>query len=356
MYYPLFRKKKWSLTILRKIKSLHFLFMRSAKIPLLIAIPILLLTSAFVILARNYYNKKNQPAETTSAAKPCNTDLKIYRDKSKTLTSPMFMYELPEQSPALAPLKNRIQELIKKEYDTKNVNDISLYLVAQNSGEWIGINNKEQYNSSGYVRLAILITYLKMAEENPNVMTQSITFKPENTKVLTDSSLVLKSGTSYSVRELLRYLILTPDTNPKRMLADHIDKNTFRNLFDILGMQFPDFNNRKYTIDVTQYSKFLQLLYNGRYLNENHSEYALQLLSEQSKRNGILKLLPTDSKAIHKISERFVNNSFELRESGIIYRDYDSYVLTIFGRGNNRDALDAISGSIAKIVYDNIAQ
>jgi hypothetical protein len=42
--------------------------------------------------------------------------------------------------------------------------------------------------------------------------------------------------------------------------------------------------------------------------------------------NELLKFLMT----IHKYSERFNNNQFELREPGIIYSDNDTYQLTIF--------------------------
>ena len=97
----------------------------------------------------------------------------------------------------------------------------------------------------------------------------------------------------------------------------------------------------------------MELLYNATYLNKKNSEYALSLLDEsKGKKKGIMKLLPDGSKTIHKFSNRFNNNQYELRESGIIYTNNDAFQLTIFATGNNNATLESTTGNIGKIVYD----
>jgi hypothetical protein len=323
------------------------------KVPILFVIPLLLLVSGSAFIGSKFYNsgKEILPVKNEKA---CDNSVQIFCDNSFDLISPMVFVEVEEQSPALEPLKKQISDLSDSELSNKNLSDISVYLMKQNTGEWIGINYEEPYNSSGYIRFAILITYLKMTEKDPALMNKLISFQPGNPKTLRDTALILKNGNSYTVKDLLQKMILFPDTNSRYLLTQQMDMKTFNNLFGILKMNVPDISTRKYSINVAQYSRFLQLLYNGRYLNETNSEYALQLLSEQTEKKGILKMLPINTKAIHKISERFVNNSFELRESGIIYSESESYLLTIFERGKNKEQLDSISGKIARIVYDHI--
>jgi beta-lactamase class A len=325
------------------------------KISLLFAIPLLLLVSGSAFIGSNYTSSKKEIVPEKKQEKLCDNSIQIFSDKNSfELTKPMIIVEVAEQSPSLFTLKKQISDLSDAEFANKNLNDISIYLMKQNTGEWIGLNYDEPYNSSGYIRFAILITYLKMAEKDPLLLNRTMSFHPENSKVLKDTSLELKDGNYYTVKELLQKMILFPDTNSRYLLAQQMDMKLFNSLFTILGMNIPNVSTRKYSINVAQYSRFLQLLYNGRYLNETHSEYALQLLSDQTDKKGILKLLPTNTKALHKISERYVNNSFELRESGIIYSESDSYLLTIFARGDNKEQLDSISGKIARVVYDHI--
>ena len=137
------------------------------------------------------------------------------------------------------------------------------------------------------------------------------------------------------------------------MLAKNINIDELAKLFKDLEINVPDFMNRKYLITVSEYSKFLELLYNATYLDKKNSEYALSLLDEsKGKKKGIMKFLPDGSKTIHKFSNRFNNNQYELRESGIIYTKNDAFQLTIFATGNNNTTLDSATGNIGKIVYD----
>lgn len=148
-------------------------------------------------------------------------------------------------------------------------------------------------------------------------------------------------------------MLTSQDTTAKNVLIENINKRELQNLFKIVGLKEPDYLGRTFDITVSDYSKFLQLLYNANYLNKDNSEYALNLLNDHSGiKTGILKFLPSDSKAIHKYSERFNNGQYEFRESGIIYTHNDSYLLTIFASGGNNAQLDSAAGLIGRNVYN----
>jgi beta-lactamase class A len=294
--------------------------------------------------------KKDSTAVVSAPSK--NEGVMVRRQKGYELAQPLMIMEVPDQSPNLFHVRDSIQNFIDK-HKGIDFEDASVHLLKQNSGEWIGINYDKPYPSKGYLRIAVLISFLKMSENHPEIL---------NTKVLFDLKsnanyplLSLQTGRTYSVRDLLGKMMLTQDTTPKFLLIPLLDKSVIIDLYDGLGLGKPDFVNQKFPITASGYSKLLNVIYNGRFLSETNAEYALKLLSNNNERVGLLKMLPEKSKVIHKMSTRFENNLYEIRETGIIYCNDDAYLLTIFINGKNKDKLENACGDLGKLVYDEIS-
>ena len=69
----------------------------------------------------------------------------------------------------------------------------------------------------------------------------------------------------------------------------------------------------------------------------------------------MLKELPPDLKAIHKIGRKCTPVECDFRETGIIYAEKDPYILTVFAKGDNAAHLENMTSEISKLAYDNLS-
>jgi hypothetical protein len=336
-------------------KKLDSNLLLEKKIPLPITLGLLLVFAVIAFFTSKLSQSQKVLTSTDTVAQNCDDNVQIIRSKEFDFIHPILLVQAAEESKMLEPIKKELQISVNQ-FQAKGVQDFSVFLLKQNSGDWIGVNSKKEYLSRGYFRLAILITYLKQAELNPDILEKKIWYDPA---VTTDSYKIhseLPTKNFYSVKDLLKIMIVNSDTTARYLLAENIDKSELNKLFKVIGLKEPDYKGRNFNVTVADYSKFLQILYNANYLNKDNSEFALSLLNDDSsKKNGLLKFLPPNSKAIHKYNERFRNGEYELRESGIIYLNKESYLLTIFATGKNNNQLDSAAGIVGKKVFDYIS-
>ena len=307
-------------------------------------------------LAGIYFNsnKEIKPVkDTTAVATNFEDNAKLRRQSGFSYVHPLLIAEIVDQSENLFQVRNQIKDYITEHQD-KDFSDVSFHLKKLNTGEWIGLNQDKEYSSRGYLRIAVLITFLKMSERDRSILNHQIVFNKApgsgNYPLLS-----LTPGKSYSISNLLEQMMTSADTTPKFLLIPFIDRSVLMDLYEPLGLGRPDFRNNRFSITTVGYSKLLNVIYNGRFLNENNSEYALKLLSNNKDKVGLLKLLPEQSKVVHKMVQRFKDNQYELRETGIMYCNNESYLLTIFITGKNEQGLEKSCGEIGKLVYEEVS-
>ena len=325
-------------------------FFSRKKIPLSLVIMIVCISGALgIFLSIRHETQTGTDTLVVSTITPADT-VKLHRHVGKEFTKPLLITEIPGQSPSLFSIRQKISSYLDSNA-VGNFSNVSVYLLKQNTSEWIGINHEKEYSSPGYLRISVLISILKLTEKNPQLLNKKIEYKG-NPNSSNYSELTLTPGKAYTVQKLIEQMMLTQDTTPKFLLNPLLDKKEFIEFHESLGLNKPDLENQKFSITAAGYSKLLNVIYNGTYLNHANSEYVLKLLSNNNKREGILKFLPEKSKVIHKMSLRFANNQWQVRESGIIYDNNDSYVLTILISGTDKVLLENACGEIGKIVYD----
>jgi len=71
-------------------------------------------------------------------------------------------------------LKNLIISIIKDESSNNDITDAAVYIRDLNNGPWIGINLTEKFSPASLLKVPILITYLKLAENNPKLLQEKI--------------------------------------------------------------------------------------------------------------------------------------------------------------------------------------
>jgi hypothetical protein len=124
-------------------------------------------------------------------------------------------------------------------------------------------------------------------------------------------------------------------------------------LYRDLGQSTPDMFDKSYVTNVVDYSRFLNVLYNGSWLSPANSELVLGWLTESSFRDGMVKHLPDDVLVARKFGEFGTNQNKQWHESGVVYAPNGHYVLTVMTKGKEADKLRYAIAEVSKLVYEN---
>ena len=208
------------------------------------------------------------------------------------------------ESVEYAPLKAKIENLIAEDKQAGLLTTATVYLLRFDEGKWMYVNPQLAMHPGSLIKVPMLITYLKEAEADPKVLDRKIVFENNaNIPRQTYTSSAIQSGRSYTVKELLRYMIVYSDNNATSLLNENVNLTTFYRTFTELNLPQPNVRDRNYEITARRISKFFIVLYNATYLSRSSSEYALKLLNESEFKDGMLSGMPANISVAHKFGE-----------------------------------------------------
>ncbi len=269
------------------------------------------------------------------------------------------------------PLEEKINNLSKK-YDTSvDKTIISAYYKDINSGRWFSTHENELYSPASLFKVPLMIAYLKLADEDKNVLSNNIFYAGSDSissDMVTNKNEYFKSphavvtGTSYTIDYLIKSMIEYSDNSATYLLYSRMDKNSMADVLSDIGIKLPSGNLTGTTnfLTVKSYAYLFRLLYNGTYLSKQMSEKALKILSESDFNNGIVAGVPNDIKVSHKFGERtdFTPTGQvlgrQLHDCGIVYYPKHPYLLCVMTKGTDFSVLSSSIQGVSSIVYNNV--
>lgn len=268
-------------------------------------------------------------------------------------TKPLLLTELPSEDESMSGLKQSLNGMIADMKGRGDVTEASVFIRKLNTGAWTSINPSVKYSPGSMLKIAVLITYLKMQEADPGLFDKQLTLRadliPAKKQYVDESH--IQPG-QYKIRYLIERMIVNSDNYATLLLNKNINNNTFGNLFENIGLARLDINEAVYTMSPREYSRILLLLYNSTYLSPSNSEYALDLLTRSEYKDGILAGINDNNlKVSHKFGESGNGTYFELHESGIVYLDNAPYILVIMSRGSDIKLLPAVLKNTSAVVH-----
>ena len=316
--------------------------------------------SALTFVAFKTFNKPSQTAsaqaaQNTAASNPCSynmTHLNGYK-----FIQPLISADPECEAEKYEPLKESITSYITTEQQSGKLMSASVYLRDFSKGEWMAINPDQTYDPGSLLKVGVLITFLRMAETNPNLLNTELVYhgdKGFRFPVEHFPSDTAVEGHTYKVKELLRYMIVYSDNRSTWFLEKNMNPDIFKKLFTDLGMKEPNFSDQHFKLSPKEYSTIFKALYYAGYLTISSSEYATALLTESNFKDGLIKELPATIKVAHKFGESGDQNSHELHESGIVYIDNNPYLITIMTQGTDWDELSNVISHISKMAFDHM--
>ena len=235
------------------------------------------------------------------------------------------------------------------------VTNTSVYL--RTGPQWTVVNENEKYQPGSLFKVPVLITILKMDEENPGFLNKVISYKNpiQVDKKLNFPSKTIQLGSSYTIKELLTFMIKYSDNVATVLLEQNMKNEILQKLFSDIGLEVPNAYSSEYLFTAKDYSLFMRTIFNASYLSSENSEFAAELLSECNFKDGIEKGIPSNTKIAHKFGEAGSNDEKQLHESAVIYLGDKGYLLTVMTKGKDIKTLSSLIGEISRAVYNDVS-
>lgn len=278
-----------------------------------------------------------------------------------TLTSPLLSCIDPNvvDMRELKTFKKDINQYINKALLKSSDLHISFYFRDLNNGITIGVNEKELFSPASLMKVPVLITVLKAAEQKSDLLSTRIQYVKSNFKDVDEESGFEKVDQQYyTVEEYLKHMIVYSDNASTLLLAKFIGiENVLRTEEDLNLNHAKDANSNTNFVSILRYAAVFRVLYNASYLSKAMSEKALQLLTQANYKGGIRAAIPAQYMVAHKYGERDVfdekgkRNTLQLHHFGIVYYTGKPYILGVMTRGSTREHKEQIIKDLSEIAF-----
>lgn len=282
--------------------------------------------------------------------------------KGYEFTSPLLDVELPEGVDIKSepqPFKYKIEELINEKIKKQQAKSVSVYFRDLHDGPWFAINKRKEFNPASMMKIAVMIAWLKRAETDRGILKRRLTYEKSGNAVpeqYTKPALTVTSGKSYSVDELLHYMMKYSDNRATSLLIKPLGQNEVEDVMENMDVNYNP-NEEGNSITAHGFSGFFRILYNASYLSREMSEKALQLLSMQEFPLGLSAGVPKGIKVAAKFGEvvpENKNQDIQLHEFGIVYHPKSPYIVGVITVGRDFAAQAAIIRDVSKMIYSNV--
>lgn len=270
---------------------------------------------------------------------------------------PLLSSEPLCESPRFESLRGSISAMVDGFRATGQVTSASVYVRDFHQGEWTWYNGDEPYDPGSMLKVALLLTYLSMSEEDPGLMKRTWTCEKVDfdvPQVTAFPSMQVGANVSYTVAQLLEYMIVHSDNRATTMLLRHISPARYIKTYTDLGLPPPDQHGKAYRMNVRDYSVFMKSLYNSALLSPIDSERALEMMTRADFDKGLIAGLPGGIDVAHKFGEAGDDKEKQLHETGLIYAEGNPYLITVMTRGTNVDSLASAISSVSRLVYERM--
>jgi hypothetical protein len=275
------------------------------------------------------------------------------------LTSPLLDVEFPEGMGVNyepLPFRGKVDEYVKKQIKSGQATQISVYYRDLLGGPWFGINENTEFDPASMMKVMIMVVWLKRAENNPQLLKKVLTYNYREDMRTMQSIKPLQSviqGHSYTVNELLTYMMSYSDNNATRLLYESIKQEEINEVLSGMDVDYK-MKNGENALTVHGFSGLFRILYNAAYLNREMSEKALKLLTFQDFPQGIVAGVPKGTVVASKFGEAENGPFKQLHEFGIVYHPKHRYLIGVMTRGTDYSQLAQVLQGISRIVYDEV--
>jgi beta-lactamase class A len=261
--------------------------------------------------------------------------------------------------------KKELSEQIELMQKAGDVQFASVYFRDLNDGPTFGINEKEAFIPASLLKVPVMLTYFKQAEEDPALLNKTLAYS-STSQALTYAQTILPEqmielDKPYTIDELIFRMIAFSDNRAYGLLIDYLkilspNANLLSETYTELGMINPEDDLERATLSTKTYASMFRLLYNASYLSNTFSQKALEYLASAAFAGGLRAGVPEEIPIAHKFGEHRLGGEdvAQLHDCGIVYYPENPYLLCIMTRGENFEKLSGAIATLSRTIYDEV--
>jgi len=254
-------------------------------------------------------------------------------------------------------LVNQMELLVNQYKKDKKINDVIVYFRDIEAGTWAGINEDSAFTPGKLLKIPLMITYYKLAEDDSSILDQKLQLTnkyPAQEDILgTPKHLVIDQ--EYTVEQLIEAMIVDSDDRAANLLFDNVDKTKLNEVFSDLGINFKEDKETQDYISLKSYSLFFRLLYNSTYLTREYSEKALELLLKADNTVGLGAGIPKDVPVANRHGAIVLTNgntkTYQMSDCGVFYYPKHPYLVCASVKGNTLSDVETFLANLGKKIY-----
>lgn len=257
--------------------------------------------------------------------------------------------------------KTELERYFEEQKSLGKITEASVYFRDLNRGPVMGIDETVSFTSASLLKVPVVITVLKIAEDRPDILDIHLVNEGIEEVAVLQSFVPdekIKNNVSYTVRDVIRHVLVYSDNTALSMLHDFInivgdENNNLPLVFRELGLLLPD-DLLDRDISTRAYASLFRQLYTSSYLSQEYSEMILSDLSTSNFTMGLKSGVPADVTVANKYGERFIGDTKQLHDCGIVYYPKNPYLLCVMTQGNDFQALAEVIAEVSRILYREV--
>lgn len=288
---------------------------------------------------------------TTSHSAKTSDQTQEHRESGYTYINPLLECENTSNlgSSKLAGM-NAVVETIAKAHPDQ---EISLYYRDLLNGPWYGFHEDAVFAPQSLFKLPTVIAYFKIAEENPDILQQTIEYQGQIPSNLPDSE-QLTPGAPYTIELLIQRTLQLSDNVAFNLLVEKLPEKYLRKVHEDLNLPYPGKDTPSDFVSVREYSAIFRVLYNFSYLSRKYSERLLELLTKSDYPDGLVAGVPKGTLVSHKFglkNPKSDGDISQLHDCGIVYHPERPYLICIMTKGSDQVSQSKTLQELAGAVY-----
>lgn len=251
--------------------------------------------------------------------------------------------------------------LFKEIQDIKKQNQLSevaVYFRDLNNGPAFGVDETGEFFPASLLKVPVMMAYYRWDEEEPGLLAKEVLYdgpRDFGVSISIKPREELVPGTTYSVEELIRRMIVFSDNQSLILLTERLPEGRIRDLFSLLGVGEDVLVDSQGRLTVKEYAGFFRILFNSSYLSRENSEKALLLLASTDYHDALPTGVPQGIQVAHKFGEAGTSmTERQLHDCGIVYFPEHPYLACIMTRGRELNELKQSIVDISKFIYEKV--
>jgi hypothetical protein len=257
------------------------------------------------------------------AVRACLDSMNQLRLKNYSLTKPLLLSDVGESS-LLDPMRVSVDSLLTDLKAKGMFTEASVYFRRMDDGIWFSLNPNAVFDQELFSDISVLIAYYKTADLHPGFLDQSVSVSGKSL-----------NGT-FTIADLMVKLFKDDSEDARKALTDRVDKKILDGLFNDLHM-------KPSALSIVDLAKFLRLVYNSTYVNDNDlSERLIKLMAENNHTEAIHAAFDPGTKIAGLDKDVRKNGVSEMQEMAIVYVNDNPYLIGVFCKGKESDKLHEV--------------